>query len=120
MRIGLDSRSVTRPSRSTPPSSSTAPTSSAGTPPRAMARRSSPSARGTTAAAMIGASEESGPSTRTRDGPVSAYTSSGTTVAYSPACGGRPAACAYPMPAGISRAVTTTPAVRSSRSHARR
>ena len=48
--------------------------------------------------AITAASEESGPSTITREGPNTAYTSSGTMVAYSPVIGGSPAACAYPHP----------------------
>ena len=43
---------------------------------------------------MIAASDESGPRTRIRLGPRTAYTSSGTIVAYRPVIGGRPAAWA--------------------------
>ncbi|STQ62436.1 Uncharacterised protein [Gordonia bronchialis] len=118
MRIGLDSRSVTNPSRSRPPITSTTPTSMDNRPARAM-RSSSKAASGMIAAAMMGASDESGPSTRMRDGPTSAYTSSGTMVAYRPVTGGRPATSAYPMPAGISSAVSTTPATMSPRSQDR-
>jgi hypothetical protein len=38
----------------------------------------------------MGANDESGPSTRMRDGPTTAYTSSGTMVAYNPVTGGSP------------------------------
>jgi hypothetical protein len=44
--------------------------------------------------AITPASEESGPSTITREGPKMAYATSGTMVAYSPVIGGSPAACA--------------------------
>ena len=63
--------------------------------------------------AITAASEESGPSTITREGPNTAYTSSGTMVAYSPVIGGSPAACAYPIPTGTRNAVKTSPATRS-------
>ena len=63
-------------------------------PASATARLSLPSASGRIAAAMIGASAESGPSTRMRDGPNTAYASSGTIVAYRPVSGGSPAATA--------------------------
>ena len=43
---------------------------------------------------MIGASDESGPSTRMRDGPNTAYASNGTIVAYRPVSSGNPAASA--------------------------
>ena len=71
-RMGLDSRSVTKPRRRMPPSSRIAPTMIASSPASATARSSLPSARGRTDAAMIGASAESGPSTRMRDGPNTA------------------------------------------------
>src|SRR4029450_10063762 len=67
--------------------------------------------------ALTAASEESGPSTITRDGPRIAYTTSGTIVAYSPVIGGSPAACAYPIPTGTRNAVRTSPATRSLGSH---
>ncbi len=66
----------------------------ASSPASATARAGSPTANGSTDAAMIGASAESGPSTRIRDGPKRAYTSRGMIVAYSPVSGGRPAASA--------------------------
>ena len=76
MRIGLDSRSVTNPNRRAPPTTRTRPTSRARRPASAT-RRSAPSepaaASGTIAAPMIGASDESGPRTSTRDGPTRAY-----------------------------------------------
>ena len=71
-RMGLDSRSVTKPRRRRPPSRRIAPTMIASSPASATARSSLPSARGRTDAAMMGASAESGPSTRTRDGPNTA------------------------------------------------
>ena len=71
MRMGLDSRSVTKPSRRRPPISSTRPTSMASTPAKAM-RSASNAASGMIDAAMIGASDESGPRTKMRDGPTTA------------------------------------------------
>ncbi len=50
-------------------------------PASAIASAGSSAASGTIAARMSGASAESGPITSTRDGPTSAYTSSGTIVA---------------------------------------
>jgi hypothetical protein len=66
----------------------------ASVPARATARSLSGPASGSTIAAITPASEESGPSTITRDGPKMAYATSGTMVAYSPVIGGSPAACA--------------------------
>ena len=66
----------------------------ASSPARATARAESPPARGRMEAAMMGASAESGPSTRIFDGPKIAYASSGTMVAYRPVAGGKPAASA--------------------------
>ena len=77
-----------------PPNSRIAPTMIARSPASATARASSPRASGRIAAAMIGASAESGPSTRMRDGPKSAYARSGTMVAYRPVSGGSPATSA--------------------------
>ena len=48
----------------------------------------------TTTAAITGARDESGPSTSTREGPNTAYATSGTIVAYRPVIAGSPAASA--------------------------
>ena len=69
---------------------------------------------------MIGAREESGPSTRIRDGPTIAYTRSGTIVAYRPVIAGSPEASAYPIPTGTRNAANTRPAIVSRASHSRR
>ena len=61
---------------------------------RVTARASSPADNGTMAAAMSGTSDESGPRTRIRDGPIAAYVSNGTIEAYRPTMGGRPDASA--------------------------
>ena len=82
--MGLDSSSVMKPSRMTPARMQISPETIAMAPARATARIGSPAESGRTMARMIGASEESGPSTRMRLGPNRAYTSSGTMVAYSP------------------------------------
>ena len=58
------------------------------------ARRVAGAASGMIAAATSGDTAESGPSTRIRDGPSRKYTTSGTSVAYSPVTGGSPASCA--------------------------
>ena len=60
------------PTRSSPPTIRISPTSTASSPARASAWSGSPAANGMTAAPMIGASDESGPRTRIRDGPTSA------------------------------------------------
>ena len=54
------------------------------------ARSVAPRATGATAAPIMGASDESGPSTMTRDGPKAAYASSAATVAFNPVIGGSP------------------------------
>jgi hypothetical protein len=46
------------------------------------------------AAAVISDTTATGPTASTRLLPSSAYTSSGATLAYRPACGGRPASIA--------------------------
>ena len=88
----------------------------------ATARLASPLAAtsGRTVAAIIGPSEESGPSTRIRDGPNTAYPSRHKIDVYKPVIGGRPASSAYAMPCGTSSVVSTTPATTSSASQARR
>ena len=72
MRIGLDSRSATRPRRAKPISSEQAPESSASAPARATAWAGSPADRGTISAAITAAIVESGPSTMMRLGPNTA------------------------------------------------
>src|SRR4029453_15948898 len=62
--------------------------------------------------------EESGPSTRMRLGPNSAYARSGTIVAYRPKIPGTPEATAYAIPTGTSIVVSTRPAVGSCGSQA--
>ena len=72
--VGLDRRSATNPSLTIPASTVIAPTSRASIDARATARAGSPLApmSGRIVAAIIGPSEESGPSTRILDGPNSA------------------------------------------------
>ena len=72
IRIGLDSSSVRMPSRRTPNAMHSVPETSARPAARSPARAGSPSMRGAIVAAMIGASDESGPSTRTGLGPRTA------------------------------------------------
>ena len=75
--VGLDSRSATNPSRATPATAIMTPTSNASIDARATARPGSPpeATSGSTTAAIIGPSEESGPRTRIRYGPKTAYPS---------------------------------------------
>ena len=72
VRIGLESRSVTNPRRRKPATTRMTPIMIANRPASATARSGSPAARGRIDEAMIGASDESGPSTSTRDGPTTA------------------------------------------------
>ena len=72
------------------------------------------------AAKISGETDESGPSTRTRDGPNAAYPTRQAMVVYSPVTAGRPASSAYAMPWGTRIAARTMPATRSDRSHAGR
>ncbi len=111
-----------KPSFATDARIMTAATMSASIDASATARSGSPPAatRGSTVAAIIGPSEESGPSTRIRDGPHTAYPSRQRIVVYRPVIGGRPASSAYAMPCGTSSVVRTTPATRSLTSHSRR
>ena len=73
--VGFESRSATKPSRATPPRAVIPPTSSASIDASATARCGSPPApiSGRIVAAIIGPSDESGPSTRILDGPKTAY-----------------------------------------------
>ena len=93
-RIGLENKSAITPSRAKPISSKKPPVISASTPARATARSTLPPASGRIRLAMTAANVESGPSTMMRLGPSSAYTSSGTMVAYKPWIAGTPAASA--------------------------
>jgi hypothetical protein len=92
--MGLESSPVMKPSRSARPAIRISPIIRASIPASATARCELPRASGRTAAAIMGARDESGPSTRTRDGPNNAYASNGTMVAYRPVTGGNPAAAA--------------------------
>lgn len=80
----------------------------------------SPPASGSTAAAISGASAESGPSTSLREGPNTAYAARARTVVYRPVTAGSPANSAYAMPCGTRSAVSTRPATTSAPNHARR
>ncbi len=66
----LDNRSATKPSLNAPSPTSTSPTRMASIPARAIAAPESPATNsGTIAAKINGDTDESGPSTRTREGP---------------------------------------------------
>jgi hypothetical protein len=82
--MGFESKSVTNPRRVTPTRMHTAPDTTAIIPAKATARAGSPFERGSTTPRMTAASEESGPRTRIRLGPNTAYAISGTIVAYRP------------------------------------
>src|SRR4051812_24493632 len=89
---------------------------SASNPASATARSGSPfETSGMMAAAIIGPSAESGPSTRIREGPNRAYATSTITVVYRPVTGGSPASSAYAMPWGTRSAVSASPAPPSPR-----
>lgn len=87
---------------------------------RAIAFDGSAPASATTVTAIIGASDESGPSTRMREGPKTAYARSGARVAYRPLMAGSPDASAYPIPTGTRNAARTSPASASRPNQARR
>ena len=70
-----------KPRRDRPAATHTTPDTIAIIPPSVTARCESPLARGSTTARITAASAESGPRTRMRLGPNSAYASSGTMVA---------------------------------------
>src|SRR6516164_8325445 len=105
-----------KPNRATPTRRQTAPETTAMVPANATARWGSPAESGNTTGRIKGASAESGPRTRMRDGPNMAYASNGTIVAYRPLIPGTPEASAYAMPTGTSMVVITRPASRSCRS----
>src|SRR6478735_10804309 len=91
----------------------TAPDTIAIIPASATARPGSPAESGNTTDRITAASAESGPNTKMRLGPNSAYANSGTMVAYRPLMPGRPDATAYAMPTGTSIVVRTKPAATS-------
>ena len=72
VRTGLESRSATKPSFPKPAPTVISPTRSASIPASAMAVSGSPAARGRMVAAIMGPRDESGPRTRTGEGPTSA------------------------------------------------
>lgn len=71
-RIGFDSNPVTNPSRKSRPAMRNPPIRMASSPASATAWSGSRPASGSTAAAIMGASDESGPTMRTREGPKTA------------------------------------------------
>ncbi len=83
-----------KPKRARPATMQIPPARIESMPASTMASSGSPAASGTIVAAISGASDESGPSTRIRLGPKMAYATSGTMVAYSPVIGGSPDASA--------------------------
>jgi hypothetical protein len=70
-------------------------------------------------AAIIGPRDESGPSTRTREGPNTAYARRQRIEVYSPVTAGSPARSAYAIPCGTSSADSTSPATMSLVNHLR-
>ena len=91
-RTGFDRSSARTPRRAKPAAMHSAPMSSASIEASATALAGSAwaSTSGRSAAAISGPSAESGPSTRMRDGPNSAYARSASTVVYKPVTGGKP------------------------------
>ena len=83
-----------KPSRANPAATQTVPETIAIMLASATARIGSPPESGNTTAMITAASEESGPRTRMRLGPNSAYASSGMMVAYKPLIPGTPDATA--------------------------
>ncbi len=120
--VGLDRRSATNPRWKTPARIITAPTIRASAEASAIARFGSPPASrsGASVAAIMGPSDESGPSTRILEGPKIAYASRHKMDVYRPVIAGSPASSAYAMPCGTRSAVRIRPATRSLGSHVRR
>jgi hypothetical protein len=83
-----------KPSRARPAATQTMPDTIAIMPATATAHSGLPADSGSTTARITAASDESGPSTRIRLGPKTAYARSGTIVAYNPWMPGTPAASA--------------------------
>jgi hypothetical protein len=79
--MGFESSSVMKPRRARPAATQTTPETIAIIPATETARSGSPAESGITTARITAASAESGPRTRIRLGPNTAYTSSGTIVA---------------------------------------
>ena len=113
VRTGFESRSATKPSLARPAPVVISPTRIASIPARAIASSWLPAARGRIVAAIMGPSEESGPSTRTGEGPTSVYATRHTTVVYSPVIAGSPESSAYAIPCGTRSVTRTIPATRS-------
>jgi hypothetical protein len=119
-RIGRDSRSATNPRRAAEAARHSPPTTTARAAASPAYRAGSPAASGATAAAVIRAVVDSGPTDSCRDEPRTAYRASGARIAHSPVTGGSPARPAYAITWGTRYAATVTPASRSPRSHDRR
>src|SRR6478672_7271653 len=89
--MGLDSRSATKPRRAAKAVRHSRPTMTARPAASTAYRTASPPASGATAAAVINAVVDSGPTDRFRDEPSRAYSASGARLAHSPVTGGSPA-----------------------------
>ena len=108
---GPEMKLINAPARSSPASTKNPATSSASV--AAASIRSASPATPANAEATIKAATDTGPTAITRLPPRSAYASGGNTLAYSPACGGRPASAANASACGISTAAVSAPAIAS-------
>ncbi len=91
IRIGCDSRSAMKPSRTAQATMHTIPTSSASAADRARYRTGSPAASGATAAATMIAVADSGPTDSCREVPSRAYAIMANTATHNPVTGDTPA-----------------------------
>jgi hypothetical protein len=115
VRIGSEIRSARNPSRASPAMSRITPTRIASS-----AAREGRSADAASAVAVRIEIVEVTLTLSTRELPSNAYSSIGTSAAYSPTWTGRPASPAYAIACGTTTHAATMPAIRSPPSHARR
>ena len=108
------------PSRSSPANRPRIPVTMASATVNARYSAESPPANGATLAADSAAVADIGPTTRCRELPAAAYSTSDGMAAYRPITGGTPAMVAYANASGTSTAQTVSPATTSVRTQARR
>ena len=112
-RMGLERKSDTNPSRSSPATTQISPTISASADVAAKKSSEPEPTRAATVDADRSATAELGPTKSWRDVPNRAYSTSAGKAVYRPASGGIPATDAYAIASGTSSAHTVRPAITS-------
>src|SRR6478609_11839589 len=116
---GSEMNDAMNPSRSSPASRPRIPVTMARAAVNAIYSAESPAANGATLAADSAAVADIGPTTRCRELPAAAYSTSDGIAAYKPTTGGTPAIVAYANASGTRTAQTVSPAITSARTQTR-